>query len=153
MTQIISPGNIEPYDPDKITNECKICKGSGKNKLYKSDCFSCNGLGHYKQTILFRYVDVLVGNSVYLMLQGFATIKGTPTGYWISVGKPKFVSSYTVKRWAYSTQTQALHSYYRRKKAQIQIKKMELERAELALKLTPEHPYSDTPQTFDIFES
>lgn len=141
---------IEEYDPDKITNTCKICKGTGKNPIF---CGACDGKGHYKQILLYRYYDVLAGNSVQLRLEGIATTKGTPTGYWVSVGKPKFVSSYTEKRWAYPTKEQALRSYYRRKKKQVKILEMQLERAKLASKLTPDNPESERPETFDIIES
>ncbi len=144
----------EPANPELITNKCDTCKGIGQNSL-KMACFICEGTGNRYQTELYRYFDVLHGQGVALQLERYATIRATACGYWIKYhnakGK-KFVEMGRSKQFAYLTKKAALDSYYRRKKTQIKIIQMELERAELALKLTPEEPYSEPAMTFSIFE-
>lgn len=147
----------EPANFELITNKCDACKGTGYSRMSPGlKCFSCNGTGNRYQTELYRYFDVLFEQGqVALQLERYATIKATACGYWIKYhnakGK-KFVEMGRSKQFAYLTREAALRSYYKRKKAQIKIIKMELERAELALKLTPTEPYSDLATTFTVIE-
>lgn len=104
-------------------------------------------------TLLYRYYDYLTTSGVALGLQEWPVDKNTLCGYWISPGKKKFIHAFTHKKWAHETKEAALKSYYARKKTQIKILKMQLERAELALKLTPEEPNSEEPNGFLIIEN
>lgn len=129
---------------------CHNCKGTGNTSL--SLCHVCNGQGAYQTITLYRYFDIIGPHAIELRCDEFKTIKHTSSGYWINWSpKPKFISRYTDKRWAYDTKEAALNSYYRRKKKQVKILKAQLERAEKAVELTPENPNSDGSPYSDPF--
>ena len=126
------------------TINCHNCKGKGIRNI-QFVCQVCQGKGNYDTVTLYRYFDILGPNTVELRCDDFETIKHTPSGFWIawSRNKPKFIPKYTEKRWAYEDKAMALESYYKRKKKQIRILKAQLERAEIAVTLTPDNDKSE----------
>lgn len=75
--------------------------------------------------------------------------KETPCGYWIVGGprmKRRWVSKTAHKRFAYPTQEQALESFLRRKKRQVEIYTSRLEQAKRELAVAQEFAQSqETP--------
>ena len=67
-----------------------------------------------------------------LVLRVFNLVKETQCGYWIEIelGKNKWVSKTSVKRFAYPTKREALNSFIARKKRQTELLRYQLKDAE-----------------------
>ena len=80
--------------------------------------------------------SVYSGSSLEVVCLEYEVKKETKCGYWIDLlGKNKWVSKKTTKRFAYPDKDQAMESFKKRKKRQIKILKANLEIAECALAL------------------
>jgi len=91
---------------------------------------------------LYRYCDHLTLDGVQVGLETYYVVKRTLKGYWIGhiVGdfyhfgeKKRWVSDYSVKRFAYPTKEEAATSFIARKRRQIGILRHQLNGAEDAL--------------------
>lgn len=98
-----------------------------------------------------RYYTSLGGDGDYsfpgipilkLELNEFNLYKETPGGYWIGYGEiapgklrghARWVSKYSIKRYAHPTKEEALHSFIKRKEKQISILEDALSDAKMAL--------------------
>lgn len=73
--------------------------------------------------VLYRYDDVHFSlNDVQVILRQYPITKTTPKGVWVdNYGTPRFVLSGAYKRFACSTQEEALESFIARKTRQVRI--------------------------------
>ena len=96
--------------------------------------------------LYYRYHEVRYTESKLMLVKSeFLVIKETPTGVWIYIDggmNKRFVKNNARKRFACSTEKEALESFYARKKRQIKILKRQLQEAETALTLTPENIFA-----------
>ena len=92
-------------------------------------------------TTLFRYQQDDREDRVEVRLREYGVIRPTPSGWWINdYGRRRWVKSTGKKRFAHPTKEEALVAFRARKTRQIGLLKMQLGRAEAALRAaqTPE---------------
>lgn len=76
----------------------------------------------------------------YLFCAAYKVVRETAKGVWIDVyGKERFVLSGAIKRYAYPTKDEALHSFIKRKERQMKILQAQLERIATQLAATKEY--------------
>lgn len=109
----------------------------------------------------YRYTDVLNEGGLHIVEQTFRVLRATTYGYWIQpthgsapdlseddidfrirkASRPfnvRWVSLDSSRRYCYPTRAEAMHSYHRRKEAQIRHAETALAKARLGLKVSGE---------------